>query len=1093
VIVETVNTEQLRAIEEPGIVFVSAGAGTGKTTVIVERFCRAVCERGLDVDSILVITYTERAAGELRGRIRRRLQELERHDLARQLDGAWISTIHGFCHRLLRAYPFAAGIDPRFRVLDESQGRVLRGEAFRSALEEFCAADSQRLRLLASYGGRRLRRMLTGVHETLRSSGLPLQLEAPGDPQLDARLAELRAAAEAIAQLQMLKYLDAAPEPEALLDLSDLRERAAEAEAYEEARHAVERAAMEALAARDREQLQELLLAYDRAYRAAKDRESALDFEDLQLLARELLQQHPEIRERESWRFRSIMVDEFQDTNRLQCELVDLLARDDGELFFVGDEFQSIYRFRHADVEVFRERRAQVGGVLALTQNYRSRPEVLDVINHLFAGDFGETFQPLAAAGRFPDPAFGPAVELLVTDKDSYAGTGTHWRHAEARHIARRVRDLVDSGEAAPGEIVLLFAAGTDARLYEEELRAAGLPTFRATGRDYYHQQQVVDLLAYLRLLHNRYDDEALVTVLASPFVGVSNDALVLLRRAAPKRPLFAGLEKELPEGLSPRDARLFQAFKQRFDRLAAQAPSLTLERLCEQIVCAHDYDLAVLAQWDGRRRYANLRKLARLARSYEELRGPDVEGFVRFVAEQDAVGASELEAVAEEEGTDVIRLLTIHSAKGLEFKVVVVADAGRDRARPDADEILCLPDGRLGFRVADPASGKRLSTEEYESVKAAERDAEEAERRRLYYVAMTRAIDRLIVSGAISEGGADAATPIGWVLSRLEAGELNGGNGPVEIERDGARLLLRVDRFAEEPAVVEGGPAEQLELFAVSENGGGAVEAPTLAPLAEVPAPPLHRVRRLSYSALSLFERCSYRYFAERVIGRRPAEAAGSAPGQEGLAATEIGDAVHALLEAVDLRSPAVPDDLADRVRVRYPAATDEEVERITAFVAGYCGSELAARIAVLEGAAPELPFAFEHDGVLLHGRLDVLHRDGKRALVVDYKTNWLEERTPAEIVDRDYRLQRLVYALACFRAGADEVEVVYQFLERPNELVTLCYKAEEVGALEAALSQAIATIQAGEFRPTPDEFVCADCPALNLVCAGPRLRQSG
>src|SRR5919202_76002 len=285
--------------------------------------------------------------------------------------------------------------------------------------------------------------------------------------------------------------------------------------------------------ARDREQLQELLLAYDRCYRAGKDRESALDFEDLQLLARELLQQHPDIRERESWRFSSIMVDEFQDTNRLQCELVDLLARDDGELFFVGDEFQSIYRFRHADVEVFRERREQVGGVLALTQNYRSRPEVLEVINHLFSADFGESFQPLAAAGRFPDPAFGPAVELLVTDKESYKATGTHWRQAEARHIARRVRELVDSGEAEPGEIVLLFAAGTDARLYEEELRAAGLPTFRATGRDYYHQQQVVDLLAYLRLLQNRYDDEALVTVLASPFVGVSNAALLHLRRAA--------------------------------------------------------------------------------------------------------------------------------------------------------------------------------------------------------------------------------------------------------------------------------------------------------------------------------------------------------------------------------------------------------------------------------------------------------------------------------------------------------------------------------------------------------------------------------
>jgi ATP-dependent helicase/nuclease subunit A len=1115
--VEAPNREQLRAIEEPGVVFVSAGAGTGKTTVIVERFCRAVCERGLDVDSILVITYTERAAGELRGRIRRRLHELGRHDLARDLDAAWISTIHGFCHRLLKAHPFAAGIDPRFRVVDDSQGRVLRGEAFREALEEFCkGGDEERLRLLASYGGKRLRRMLTGVHETLRSSGLDLQLEAPGDTQLEARIEELRIAARALQSeqaAQALRLLEPSPSPETLLDLAELSDRSEAAEAYEEARLAVEQAALEALAARDREQLQELLLAYDRAYRAAKDRESALDFEDLQLLARELLRDNEEIRERESWRFKSIMVDEFQDTNRLQCELVDLLAREDAELFFVGDEFQSIYRFRHADVEVFRERREQVGGVLALTQNYRSRPEVLDVINHLFAADFGETFQPLDAAGRFSDPAFGAAVELLVTDKASYAETGTHWRQAEARHIAARVRALVDTGEAAPGEIVLLFAAGTDARLYEEELRALGLPTFRATGRDYYHQQQVVDLLAYLRLLHNRYDDEALVTVLASPFVGASNDALVLLRRAAPKRPLFAGLEKGMPEGLSATDLRLFEAFKQRFDRLAIQAPALSLERLCEQIVCAHDYDLAVLAQWDGRRRYANLRKLARLARSYEELRGPDVQGFVRFVAEQDAVGASELEAVAEEEGTDVIRLLTIHSAKGLEFKVVVVADAGRDRGRHDADEILCLPDGRLGFRVAEPSTGKRLSTSEYESVKTAEQDAEGAERLRLYYVAMTRAIDRLIVSGAIDQDRkADANTPIGWVLDRLDASELEGaGDLPIEIERGGARLLIRLDRHSPEAAVAPP-PAvvEQLELFEVTENGDAPAEpAVALAPLAEVPAPPLHRVRRLSYSALSLFERCSYRYFAERVVGLRPADASGSVPGQTGLAATEIGDAVHALLERIDLTAPTVPEDLSELVRARYPAATDEELERIGGFVASYCGSELAGRIAALEGAAAELPFAFEHDGVLLHGRIDVLHREGTSALVLDYKTNSLAEaslampteeagpalparplNTPDEIVEHDYNLQRLVYALACFRAGAEQVEVVYHFLERSDAVVATSFMREDIPTLEAELSTAIDQIQANDFRPTPDEFVCADCPALNLVCAGPRLR---
>ena len=199
----------------------------------------------------------------------------------------------------------------------------------------------------------------------------------------------------------------------------------------------------------------------------------------------------------------------------------------------------------------------------------------------------------------------------------------------------------------------------------------------------------------------------------------------------------------------------------------------MPLERLCEQIVSEHDYDLAVLTQWDGRRRYANLRKLARLARSYEELRGPNLEGFVRFVRDQEAVGAKELEAVAEEEGADSVRLLTIHAAKGLEFKVVVVADAGRDKRAPDSDEILALSDGRFGFKVADPATSKRRGAFDYDEVRQAREEEDRAERLRLYYVAMTRAVDRLIVSGAIDrESTADRSTPMGWVLQRLDAAE---------------------------------------------------------------------------------------------------------------------------------------------------------------------------------------------------------------------------------------------------------------------------------------------------------------------------------
>ena len=1107
------NAEQRAAIEARGHVFVSAGAGTGKTLVLVERFAKAVCDEGLDVGSVLVITYTERAAGELRGRIRRELLDRGRDDLARELDGAWISTIHGFCHRLLKTYPFAVGLDPRFRVLDDSQARVLRGEAFEQALAEFCAGDDpRRLRLLATYGAGGLRRMLTGVYETLRAAGRPLDLRLGGAPALEQRVELLSEAARCLVDeegheeqraqaARMLELLERNRSAEDLLDLSEFATRGGPRErfeSYEAARKAVEQAALDELSTRDRDLLQTLLEGFALEYAGAKERESGVDFEDLQLNARDLLREHEEIRQHEAWRFRAVMVDEFQDTNRLQCDVIDLIAGD--ELFFVGDEFQSIYGFRHADVNVFRERREEAGSVLPLTRNYRSRPEVLAAVNHLFGSDFGNEFQPLAASGDFPDPVFGTPVELLVTDKASYSGTGTHWRRGEARSVARRVKELVESGAAKPGEIVLLFAAGTDAEWYEQELRELGLPTYRTTGRGYFGQQQVADLLAYLRLLHNRYDDEALVTVLASPLVGVSNDALVLLRRNASKRPLFKGLERTLPEGLDPRDERLFQAFRQRFDRLVAASRTLSLERLCEEIVAAHDYDLAVLALWDGRRRYANLRKLARLARSYEELRGADIEGFVRFVREQDEAGAKELEAVAEEEDADVIRLLTIHAAKGLEFKVVVVADAGRDRAAPGVDEILALPDGRFGFRVADPATGTRRPTTAYEEVRAASREEAEAERRRLYYVAMTRAVDRLIVAGSIDpEKTADERTPIGWVLGRLEIPAFDeAAEGPIELERGGARILLRLDRFRPEPQQqLPAEPPEKEGQLALFESNGSSgmsiVSAPKLPPLDPLPQPPLHRVRRLSYSALALYESCSYRYYAERVAGLRPADASGSVPGQAGLAATEIGDSVHFLLEALDLGDPRPPEApvLAETVRARYPAATEEELERIAGLVQAYCGSELATRIAALAGAAPERPFAFEHDGVLLHGRLDVLHRDGRRAVVVDYKTNILDEASPEELIERDYRLQRLVYALACFRAGADEVEVVYQFLERPDPAVTTTFDRSELPGLEAELSEAIARIQEGVFKPTPSEFICSGCPVLDVVCAGPRLLQ--
>jgi hypothetical protein len=412
----------------------------------------------------------------------------------------------------------------------------------------------------------------------------------------------------------------------------------------------------------------------------------------------------------------------------------------------------------------------------------------------------------------------------------------------------------------------------------------------------------------------------------------------------------------------------------------------------------------------------------------------------------------------------------------------VVVADAGRNPEHAVRDEILCLPDGRVGFKVVDPSTGKRHAASGFDELRAAERAADEAETRRLYYVAMTRAIDRLIVSGAVDPTSTrDAKAPIRWILDRLEA-DLESGE-PVELEREGARVLLRVDRREDGAPEVEEAEVAQLELFAAVE-GAVTRAAPELPPLAPIPEPPAFRIRSLSYSALALFGRCSYRFYAERLAGLRTAGSGGLVAGVEGLAATEIGDAVHVALEH------GLPGtETADLVLARYPAATPDDLARVSSLVDAWHASPLAAELRTGAEPKPELPFAFERDGVLLHGRFDLFRLGDDRALIVDYKTNRLEDLTPEEALEDDYSLQRLVYALAAFRAGADQVEVAYVFLERPEDAVRRTFARDEVPALEGELSAAIAAIHEGDFRPTPSEFACAGCPALDVVCAGPGL----
>ncbi|HEY8858317.1 MAG TPA: UvrD-helicase domain-containing protein [Gaiellales bacterium] len=1082
------NPEQREAIERRGRVFVAAGAGTGKTAVLVERVLQQVLG-GTPIDRVLAITFTDRAASELRRRVREALELAGEMDRARAIDSAWISTIHRFCLRVLRANAFDAGLDPRFGVADDVGARLLRSEAFDLALERFLAeapGEPRRLDLLAAYGRRRLREALSDAHEQLRSAGRPLDLRPHAVGDLAESVAAVRRAATGLDHERsalLLAVLEAPPDPAVLADLSGYRIRnTAGRQEYNAAREALEGAARDAVAVSDLALLEQLLRLLDAAYAELKDGRSLVDFTDLELRTRALLTARPDLAAGYRERFACVLVDEFQDTNLLQCELIDLVSG--GELFLVADEFQSIYRFRHADVAVYRAKAAEAGDeMIALRRNYRSRPHVIGTVNESYRREFGERYHPLLAEGGFDgDAPGGGRVDLLLTDKVAFRDSGQSWRDAEARLLAERIAELVDGGECRPGQVVVLFEAGTDAARYEAALRDRRLRTVRATGRGYYAQQQVSDVLAYLRLVRNRYDDVALLTVLASPLVGLSNDGLLRVRRAAPRRPIFTALERdEPPAGLSAQERQLVLAFGQRFARLVRASSEVSLERLCDLIAAEHDYDLACLAMRDGDRRFANLRKLGRLAAEFEAVRGPDIEGFVRFCDEQAALQVREGEAAIAEEGRDAIVLMTVHAAKGLEFDVVALADCGRERAARATRDILVAADGSIALRAVDPATGALTPALGYPEVALRERQAEREEARRLQYVGMTRARHHLIVSGALAAG---EDTSIAYLCGGLGI-DLDAES---EVDVGDARLRVRIERPADADAPPPNGAVnieclapdiqpvgEQLALF---EEGGRTVEAlPVLAPIAPAPPVPL---RRLSYSALSLYRRCGYRYFAQRVLGLPEPDRVGLEGG--GLDPLELGDAVHLELERPD-----------GRWRDLYPHASPDDEARIGAFVAAWTGSPLLARVAELVDARNEVAFAFDVDGVLLRGRFDIFGRFGDgTALIVDFKTNRLRERVAQEVMDTTYSEQVTTYALAALRSGAPAAEIAYAFLEDSAAVAVRRFSAADVPALEAELRTAIDSIRAGQFPARPGPH-CRECPALDLLCAGPALEWGG
>jgi ATP-dependent helicase/nuclease subunit A len=1085
------------------------------------------------------------------------------------IGGAWVTTIHGFCNRLLAAHPVAAGIDPRFRVLDRAETERATREAFDDALAEFLAAgDAERERTVAAFEIGGLRAIVGGVHAELRSRG-EAEPRLPLPPQPDPEAAVRNVIAAAAASLDELKpsnsnrelleraiaVLDAGDRPPGLDELTALQtdSKAKAMSAYCDAIDSAVASTAEAGEGGEAYgHIAELLVLFATRFEAVKERRDGLDFEDLQLRAVHLLERE-EIGNAYRSRFSHLLVDEFQDTNRLQLRLIEALRGPQAELMVVGDELQSIYGFRHADLDVFRERRQAVeasGDAVAmeLSGNFRSRPELIGAVNAIGGVLLGDSFHPLRV-GALPalpsPPGEGPAVELLLTARDGWDGEGIDLapatdattppgQLAEARFVAERLRQLHEGG-VERGEMVVLLRAFTHLDAYEDSLERAGLRPYTIGGRGYWSQQQVADVCALLATVANPLDDQALFGALASPACAVAPDTLWLLRAAAGRRrhvwpavEQAAGLEQaelDAPERLAEipdSELALLADFARTIVSLRRRAGRLSLAGLIDAAIGETGYDLAILLRPAGEARFSNVRKLMRLAEEFEGREGRDLRGLLDFLfarAEADA----EAEAASAVEGHDGVRIMTVHSAKGLEFGVVAVPTLARRLLSPR------LPALTLGHEREHPRVGLQLrrlgaatiNLYAHEELCKETQEREAAEELRLFHVAATRARERLILSGVAMPKPSNGSRPGTPAIERILAGFEVDRERDSEIEvlapqpREGLAASFEPSRIAVRVSLPS--PERAVELSAIrrevdAEQSPGAELAPVLKR-----RPPTVPNRPLSYTAIEEYEECAYRFYMERVLDlgesrrglNRIADQTstacggsdGGGPGQRddaparGAAAAR-GAAVHSLLEwsagnGWSEPSAELASQHAGAAGIDTPGVAGDA---LLTPVRAWLGSELLRERILVAGARTraEVPLLLAVEQATLRGSIDLLaERDGSPPLVIDYKTDRLNGSAPAERA-LEYAVQRSIYALAVAESRrVEEVEVAYVFLERPEEPVVTLLDAAAMGQGREMLAAVIASIDAGEFPVAAVERrswdLCRGCPALGRLCSGP------
>jgi len=1007
---------------------VEAGAGTGKTSLLVGRYLHLVSKGLSRPTKIVTITFTDEAASELRERIRTALHNKHLESSLEELDRAPISTIHSFAASMLRERPFEAGIDPNFEQLDALGSELFLVECYDRWITLASEKNSRPLtRALAS--SIKLEKIRTLAFSLYKHRDLlhllPTRQKRPNvakfflDFECETQsLWKMAQAACVDTQDQGFRAIEELHQEIIALEGSslDIKERAllmrlkpqakgnqskwARAEQCKEQKERMKAllTALQEIQLNIRENIFSELLSWLSEFaifvEKEKKRQSKLDFDDLLLITRKLLKENSEVRGYFQNRYQYILVDEFQDTDPIQAEIIWHLSSqtvstnswseleiEPGKLFLVGDPKQSIYRFRGASIETYSATTKQIkrqGDQLFIQQNFRSNQPLIDWINQVFHPILKETYTPLKAN---PHHATLPHQKpVIVLEAPDYYATSSaqEIRCLEAEAISAFLRKLIDDSKPQvfdpiaglrsikPGDIAVLFPTKTEIDIFEEHFRRYELPFSLEGGNLFYHRAEIHGLLASLEAITHPTDSVSVVAALRSVVFGLSDQDLLTIVKKNRSFDYRVAKVHDLPQPI-PSAYLILRDLHQKY---LDQSPSHTISELLYKTLAIP----LSMGRYHGEQAAANLEKLVSLARHHENHGLDRLDQFVSWVRERTQNAEQQSESPLSEEHGERMRLLTVHRSKGLEFPVVVLANLTVEANQTDnviADRfrnILALGMG---------AKGSRFATSNYEEALLLEKELREGEKKRLLYVAATRAKDLLVLPRFIR------ARQTGHSFWRTLDQGFEKGQSLVEV-RPFASLKLRDNTVNQTPKPDD--PKRKTSGIFQKERQ---ILVHELAARYEslIPGLPLQTATALIH--------------ADRTSSQQTTQQSSENVAQEkdrkGSSARMLGLALHSVLEHIDFSNTK---DMTNICRITaLEMGIPEKTRDLETLVKKSIESPIFSRIQAAKKKYREVPFSWKHNGRLFEGVIDLVLEEEDGLVVIDYKTDSIK---PSQLKER-------------------------------------------------------------------------------------------